>query len=262
MGNNNNNLFNISSPVLSENQVNYIAKELPRGYVVSGMDENSVLITGPDDTVLEFTNDFIQSLYQDTILFSNISQSLGDIISYYNQAPPLLKLHTDKLLFEKGMGGLTSPDGEVHIGYDSLYEPGNNPYSTQATLYHEMAHNMENIDKIGNITQMSWFKRISDVEKSSGYANEVFNPSHSYWEDRYSENWAEAIKIVAMAKTNNGIAYVSDPQGTMHSKEVSYTEWKQTNPQLDKLATSVINSKNDDEFKEAIRQFVWNKKIK
>ncbi len=256
---NNTKTSNISSPVLSDNQVNYLNKEIPKGYNLTSMDENSVFITGPDDTVLEFTNEFIQSLYHDNVLFSNTSQSLGDFISYYDQAPPILKLHTDKLLFEKGKGGLTSPDGEVHIGYDSIYERENSPYSVQATLYHEMGHNIDYIDKIGNIPQMSWFRRISEVEKSSGYANEVFDPGHSYWEDRYSENWAEAIKIVSMAKTNNGVAYVSDPQGTMHSKEVSYQSWKQDHPQLDKLATGVINSKNDDELKEVIGQFVFNK---
>ena len=258
------------SEITSTSKTMLLESAKEQGYTIEGYEtgedysHGKVTLKSPDGITVEFTNEYIDTLSWDlTHNYDYVHDTVSDLLRYVNEAPDLLKQHSDHIIFDKITGdfmteyGYTeNKTGIIHIGMNTIDKQDYN--SPQNTLYHEMAHNVEYHPKLHSIPEMTWFKKISMTEKSSGYANAYFQPNSEFnTEYKYSENWADALKMVAMSRVNPSYALVSDPKGNQNSKPITYTEWKKLNPNLDKVANKILDCKNDDEIFDTVKEFYY-----
>jgi len=255
----------LDNPYIKKNSAKLLLEaSKQQNYIINSYDEKKIYLTSPDGIPVEFTTHYLDNLeYYQRKNDGEVPYTMEDLLRYVNEAPDLMKKNVDKIIFDYDpqnylaeYGSVPYGTHDVYIGNKSLFYQNYN--SPQNTLYHEMAHCMEDHPKLRNIPSMDWFKNLSETEKSSGYANATFDKNSKLnYENRYSENWADAFKIVAMHRTNPSMAVVSNPNGNQYSEPVSYAQWKRMNPNLDRVANTILDCKTDEDVFEVVRGFFY-----
>lgn len=157
------------------------------------------------------------------------------------------------------------PDNSIRIG-SSLFRKGEDlSLQPKQTILHELVHRLdyqgegfsEVNDRPGLISSHPYFRLLSEKHASSGYSMS-FNKSSG---DYLTENLAEATMMMYLAQNKNTMqhAFIEKPAeiGVYGKKneDISYSEWKRINPELDEIGKTIYNSRSTRE----IMDFLDNK---